>query len=170
MTLTQPQVQREEEWDFDIQASYAIKEEIKNGSNEFMEACDSENEWDVLATSTMLEYLEESYESEEEWDMTESSLFESAQLEEVIQEQMNSSDEVENISPSVLMEKEDVEEVKCKAVNNAAENKQQNAGHCGVAKAEEPKTANPCEHCNEHHVLDAELFHCKRNEQDAKSL
>ena len=42
-----------------------------------MEACDSENEWDVLATSTMLEYFKESYESEKECDMTDSSLTES---------------------------------------------------------------------------------------------
>ena len=41
--------------------------------------------------------------------MTDSSLFESAPLEEEFQEQMNSSAEVEKISPSVVMEKEDVE-------------------------------------------------------------
>ena len=44
VTSIQPQVQSEEEWDFDIQTSYAIKEQVKNGSNEFVEACDSENE------------------------------------------------------------------------------------------------------------------------------
>lgn len=87
-----------------------------------MEACDSENGWDVLATSAILEYLEESYESEEEWDMTDSSLFKSAPLEEEIQEQMNSSNEVENISPSVVMEKEDVKEFECKEENEIVHN------------------------------------------------
>ena len=55
---------------------------------------------DVLATSAILEYPEESYENEEEWDTTDSSLFESASLEEEIQDQMNSNAEVKNISPS----------------------------------------------------------------------
>ena len=51
---------------------------------------------DVLITSAILEYLEESYENEEEWDTT-SSLFKSASLEEEMQDQ---NAEVENISPS----------------------------------------------------------------------
>ena len=49
--------------------------------------------------------------------MIDSSLFESAPLEEEIQEQMNLSYEVNNISPSVVMEKENVEEVECKEEN-----------------------------------------------------
>ena len=50
---------------------------------------------DVLATSVILEYVEESYENEEEWDTTDSSLFESASLEEEIHDQMISNAEVE---------------------------------------------------------------------------
>ena len=48
----------------------------------------------------MLEYVGKSYKSEEEWDMTDSSLSESAPLEEEIQVQTNSI---------MVIEKEDVE-------------------------------------------------------------
>ena len=63
VTSTQPQVQSEKEWDFNIQASCAIGDQVKNGSSEFVKTSDSENEWDVSVPSAILGYLEESYES-----------------------------------------------------------------------------------------------------------
>ena len=62
-----------------------------------------------------------------------------------------------------------VEEVESHAVDNAGEDEHPHA-RTGVAGAEEAEAEYPGEHCDEHHLLDAEELHCKRNEENAESL
>ena len=64
----------------------------------------------------------------------------------------------------------DVEEVEGHSINDAAEHEEQYTGHRGIAKAEESETEHPCEHGDEHYLLDAEFLHAERNQQDTESL
>ena len=64
----------------------------------------------------------------------------------------------------------DIEEVKRKAVNDATQYEQQYAGHTRIAHAEEGKAQYPCQHSQQHDVLDTELLEEERDQKDADCL
>ena len=63
----------------------------------------------------------------------------------------------------------DVEEVERHAVHDAAQNEHPHAA-ARVAGPEEAEAEHPREHRDEHHLLDAELLHRERDQQDAEGL
>lgn len=60
-----------------------------------------------------------------------------------------------------------VEEIECHTVHNHGKYKHPYAAS-GIAHAEEPEAQYPCQHGNQHHLLDAEAFQEERYQQDAE--
>ena len=60
----------------------------------------------------------------------------------------------------------DVEEVEGNAIDNHGKYEHPHAA-ARITQSEQTETKHPCEHGNEHHLLDAVALHEERNEQDA---
>ena len=63
----------------------------------------------------------------------------------------------------------DVEEVEGHAIDNHREDEHPHAA-ARIARSEEAEAQHPCQHGDEHHVLDAEAFQEERYQQDAERL
>ena len=63
----------------------------------------------------------------------------------------------------------DVEEVEGHAIDDHRDNKHPYAA-ARITRADESEAEHPCEHGDEHHVLDTEFLHEERDEQDTAGL
>ena len=64
----------------------------------------------------------------------------------------------------------DIEEVKSKAIDNAAQYEQYHAWHAWVTCTKESETQYPCQHCHQHHRLDTKLLQEEWDKQDTQCL
>ena len=64
----------------------------------------------------------------------------------------------------------DIEEIKGKAIDDAAEHEEDDAGEAGVTCAEESEAEDPGEHRHEHDILDTEFLEEERNSEDTEGF
>ena len=62
-----------------------------------------------------------------------------------------------------------VEEIECNSINNHGKDEHPYAAS-RITHTEESETQYPCQHGNQHHLLDAETFQEERYQQDAECL